>query len=122
MEQGLQTEIGERGMILSGGERQRLALARLWFEKKEITILDEATSAMDNITEELVMDEVVQMLENHTVIAIAHRLSSIMNFDRIVVFHQGQVVGEGTFEKLMEDNFYFTNLYHASVTKEENER
>lgn len=115
MSQGLETEIGERGAVLSGGERQRLALARLWFEKKEITILDEATSAMDNLTEQTVMDEVIHMLENRTVIAIAHRLHSIAGFDKIVVFHQGKIVGLGTFEELMRENSYFMDLYRASV-------
>ena len=115
MEKGLDTEIGERGTVLSGGERQRLALARLWFERKAITLLDEATSAMDNLTEETVMNEVTKLLDHHTVIAIAHRLNSIINFDKIVVFHQGKIVGQGTFEELIKDNAYFIDLYNASV-------
>ncbi|MBE6022563.1 MAG: ABC transporter ATP-binding protein [Cellulosilyticum sp.] len=116
MKKGLETEIGERGMILSGGERQRLAIARLCFERKAITILDEATSAMDNLTEESTMNELTKMLKDQTVIAIAHRLSSIRNFDHIIVFKQGKVVGQGTFDELLKDNEYFIELYNASVS------
>lgn len=115
MPQGLDTALGERGMVLSGGEKQRVALARLWFEQKDITILDEATSAMDMITEEAVMREVTRLLEGRTVIAIAHRLSSIRGFDRIIVFREGHIVGQGAFQQLMEENEYFAKLYHASI-------
>ncbi len=113
MKEGMETEIGERGTILSGGERQRLALARLWFERKEITILDEATSAMDNLTEEQVMNEVTDLLQGQTVIAIAHRLTSISSFDRIIVFHHGTIVAQGSFQSLLSTNEYFSSLYHA---------
>ncbi len=115
MKDGLETMIGERGTILSGGEKQRLALARLWFHENNIVILDEATSAMDNLTEEIVMDEVIHLLKNKTVLAIAHRLNSIKGFDRIIVFHEGKIVEQGTFAELMESNSYFTDLYNASV-------
>lgn len=94
MEHGLDTLIGERGITLSGGERQRVALARLWFEHKEITILDEATSALDNLTEKAVMDAILSLLKERTVIAVAHKLDSIAGFDRIVVFREGTIVGE----------------------------
>lgn len=114
-EKGLATEIGEKGTCLSGGEKQRLALARLWFMPPEVVILDEATSAMDNLTEESVMGEVLKRLENRTVIAIAHRLNSIRGFDRIIVFREGEIVGQGTFEELMSTNQYFAELYRASV-------
>lgn len=114
-EEGLDTEIGEKGTCLSGGEKQRLALSRLWFENPELVILDEATSAMDNLTEENVMREVIQRMEEQTVIAIAHRLNSIIGFDRIVVFREGEIVGQGTFEELMSTDAYFAKLYNASV-------
>lgn len=113
MEAGLDTEIGERGVMLSGGEKQRLALARLWFEKREITILDEATSAMDNITEEAVISKVINLLDDKTVIAVIHRLSSVTYFDRIIVFRNGKIAGQGSFEELMEENQYFADLYNA---------
>ena len=92
--EGLNTEIGEKGTCLSGGEKQRLALARLWFEDSELVILDEATSAMDNLTEENVMKSVMQKMKDKTVIAIAHRLNSIAGFDRIILFREGKIVGQ----------------------------
>lgn len=115
MDHGIDTLIGERGMILSGGERQRLALARLWFQKNNIVILDEATSALDNITEEAVMNEVLSLLSEKTVIAIAHRLTSIINFDRIIVFYDGRIVEQGTFNELLKNGMYFSDLYHKSI-------
>ena len=114
-DKGLDTEIGEKGTCLSGGEKQRLALARLWIRDCEMTILDEATSAMDNLTEEIVMGEIMKKLKNQTVIAIAHRLNSVIGFDRIIVFREGKIVGQGTLEELMNDNIYFKELYSASL-------
>ena len=113
--EGLSTEIGEKGTCLSGGEKQRLALARLWFQTPELVILDEATSAMDNLTEENVMKSVMSKLKDKTVIAIAHRLNSISGFDRIILFKEGKIVGQGTFEELLRTDSYFMDLYHASV-------
>ena len=113
--EGLNTEIGEKGTCLSGGEKQRLALARLWFEDSELVILDEATSAMDNLTEENVMKSVMQKMEDKTVIAIAHRLNSIAGFDRIILFSEGKIVGQGTFEELLRTDSYFMDLYNANV-------
>ncbi len=112
---GLETEIGEKGTCLSGGEKQRLALSRLWFENSELIILDEATSAMDNLTEEYVMNKVIQRLKDKTVIAIAHRLNSIAGFDRIIVFKDGRIIGQGTFDELMKNDAYFIELYNAST-------
>ena len=113
--EGLSTEIGEKGTCLSGGEKQRLALARLWFQTPELVILDEATSAMDNLTEENVMKSVMSKLKDKTVIAIAYRLNSISGFDRIILFREGKIVGQGTFEELLRTDSYFMDLYHASV-------
>lgn len=113
--EGLNTEIGEKGTCLSGGEKQRLALARLWFEDSELVILDEATSAMDNLTEENAMKSVMQKMKDKTVIAIAHRLNSIAGFDRIILFREGKIVGQGTFEELLRTDSYFMDLYNANV-------
>lgn len=113
--EGLNTEIGEKGTCLSGGEKQRLALARLWFEDSDLVILDEATSAMDNLTEENVMKSVMQKMKDKTVIAIAHRLNSIAGFDRIILFKEGRIVGQGTFEELLHTDSYFMDLYNANV-------
>lgn len=113
--EGLNTEIGEKGTCLSGGEKQRLAFARLWFENPELVILDEATSAMDNLTEEIVMKSVMQKMKDKTVITIAHRLNSIAGFDRIILFREGKIVGQGTFEELLHTDSYFKELYNANV-------
>lgn len=108
---GVETRIGEKGACLSGGEKQRLALARLWFDNPDIVVLDEATSALDNVTEGVVMKNVLAQINHATVIAVAHRLASIREFDRIVVFRNGKIVGNGTFEELLENNSYFFDLY-----------
>ncbi|WFR56736.1 ABC transporter ATP-binding protein [Anaerocolumna sp. AGMB13025] len=115
LDNGLDTELGERGTALSGGERQRLALARLWFSKSNIIILDEATSAMDNITEEIVMNRVMDLLRTQTVIVIAHRLNSIRKFEHVFVLREGRIVGQDSFNKLLENNTYFKDLYYAST-------
>lgn len=112
---GLDTEIGEKGTCLSGGEKQRLSLARLWFKDSELVILDEATSAMDNLTEENMMNAIVHRLEKKTVIAIAHRLNSIIDFDRIILFKEGKIVGQGNFKELIQTNAYFKELYTTNM-------
>lgn len=86
LDSGLDTRIGEKGTCLSGGEKQRLALARLWFDHAEIVILDEATSALDNVTESIVMKNVLAQVNDAAVIAIAHRLASIRDFDKSMSF------------------------------------
>lgn len=118
LERGVETRIGEKGTCLSGGEKQRLALAGLWFEEPDIVVLDEATSALDNVTEGIVMKNVLERLKHATVIAVAHRLSSISGFDRIFVFRNGSIVGSGTFEELLANNSYFLELYRRE--KEQN--
>ena len=70
---------------------------------------------MDNITEEAVMNEVMSLLSENTVIAIAHRLTSIINFDRIIVFYDGHIVEQGTFDELLKKGMYFSDLYHKSM-------
>ncbi len=111
LDNGIETRIGEKGACLSGGEKQRLALARLWFDHSELVVLDEATSALDQLTESIVMKNVVEQVGNATVIAIAHRLTAVKGFDRIVVFRDGKIAGSGTFEELLENNSYFSALY-----------
>lgn len=111
LDSGLDTRIGEKGTCLSGGEKQRLALARLWFERAEIVVLDEATSALDNVTESIVMKQVLAQVNDAAVIAIAHRLASIQDFDKIYVFREGGITGSGTFAELLEKNAYFKQLY-----------
>ena len=112
LEHGVNTRIGEKGTCLSGGEKQRLALARLWFDPSEIIVLDEATSALDNVTETIVIQNVLRQVNNATVIAVAHRLTAIHEFDRIIVLKEGKIVGNGTFEELRANNSYFLELYN----------
>ena len=114
----LNIPVGEQGALLSGGEKQRVALARLWVEKREIILLDEATSALDSLTEEYVMEELEELLRGKTVIAVAHRLSSVQNFDRIVAFREGEIIAEGTFDRLLNSSEYFAELYRASQQQE----
>lgn len=114
LEDGLDTELGEKGIRMSGGERQRVALARLFFDDSKIIILDEATSAMDNITEKLVMKNVVNQLNNKTLIVIAHRLETIKDVDKIYVLSDGIIQEEGNYNELLDKNGYFKNLYKTA--------
>ncbi|OPJ64889.1 ABC transporter ATP-binding protein [Clostridium oryzae] len=113
LECGLNTQVGEKGIMLSGGERQRLALARVYFQKAPIVILDEATSALDNITEKLVINNVMKFLKGSTIIIVAHRLNTIQKADSICVLKQGQIVGKGSFRELLDNNDYFKKLWLA---------
>lgn len=114
LENGLDTELGEKGVRMSGGERQRVALARLFFDDSKIIILDEATSAMDNITEKLVMENVVKQLDNKTLVVIAHRLETIKDVDKIYVLSDGIIQEEGKYNELLDKNWYFTKLYKSA--------
>ena len=114
LENGLDTELGEKGVRMSGGERQRVALARLFFDESKIIILDESTSAMDNITEKQVMENIVEKLDNKTLIIIAHRLETIKDVDRIYVLSDGLIKEQGKYEELLDKNGYFTKLYKSA--------
>ena len=114
LDDGLDTELGEKGIRISGGERQRVALARLFFDDSKIIILDEATSAMDNITEKLVMKNIVKQLNNKTLIVIAHRLETIKDVDKIYVLSDGIIQEEGNYNELLDKNGYFKNLYKTA--------
>ena len=114
LEKGLSTELGEKGIRMSGGERQRVALARLFFDNSKIIILDEATSAMDNITEKEVMENVLTKLKDKTIIIIAHRLETIKDVDNIFVLNDGKIVEEGKYQELLDKNGYFKKLYKSS--------
>ncbi len=114
LENGLETELGEKGIRMSGGERQRVALARLFFDDSKILILDEATSAMDNITEKKVMENIVKKLKNKTLIIIAHRLETIKNVDLIYVLSDGVIKEKGTYNELLNKKGYFSKLYKSA--------
>jgi ABC-type multidrug transport system fused ATPase/permease subunit len=110
---GMETEVGERGIMLSGGQRQRLAIARSVLERPEILILDEATSALDLETERRLMRRLDEHRTGLTTIVIAHRLSTIINADRIFVVDQGRVVEEGTHEELLALNMVYASLIRS---------
>ena len=113
LENGLDTELGEKGIRISGGERQRVALARLFFDDSKIIILDEATSAMDNITEKMIMKNIIGQLKNKTLIIIAHRLKTIKDVDTIYVLSNGAIKEYGKYEELLTKNEYFAKLYRS---------
>lgn len=113
LENGLDTELGEKGIKMSGGERQRVALARLFFEESSIVILDEATSAMDNITEKEVMTNIMTNSKDKTLIIIAHRLETIKNVDKILVLSNGKIKEGGTYQELLNKKAYFYNLVNS---------
>ena len=118
LENGVDTEIGERGALLSGGQRQRLAIARAFIKNAPIVILDEATSALDNKSEAVVQKAIDNLMEGRTVFVIAHRLSTVQNADKIVVVNDGRIVEEGTHEELLAiDNGAYKALYNAQFKK-----
>lgn len=114
LEDGYNTEIGERGVKLSGGQKQRIAIARAILENPQILILDEATSALDNESEKLVQDALEKLMENKTTFVIAHRLTTIENSDKIVVLQQGEIKETGTHAELLEKKGLYKSLYNKN--------
>ena len=101
---GLNTIVGDQGILLSGGQRQRIAIARALLKDAPILILDEATSALDSESEQHIQKALDQLMENRTTLVIAHRLSTIENADRIIVLSKGQIVEEGSHDELLNNN------------------
>lgn len=112
----LDTLVGEKGVKLSGGERQRLAFARIIAQKRNILILDEPVSALDNITEQSLMETILQEFKDKTIIIVAHRLNFIKDVDKILVVDQGSVVGEGKFDDLIEHCEAFKALWNRKIS------
>ena len=113
LENGLDTEIGERGVLLSGGQKQRIAIARAFIKNAPIVILDEATSALDNKSEAIVQQAIDNLMKDRTVIVIAHRLSTVQNADKIIVINSGEIVESGTHQELLDKKEAYWALYQA---------
>ena len=108
--QQYQTTVGERGVRLSGGERQRIGIARALYRNPQVLILDEATSSLDNLTEQLVMKEIQKIAGNKTIIMIAHRLSTVKNCDIIFYLEKGELKAQGTYEELIKSSEGFKKI------------
>ena len=120
LKDGLETQIGERGIRLSGGQKQRVAIARAFLKDAPIIILDEATSALDNKAEAIVQKAIDNLMQDKTVFVIAHRLSTIRNANKIVVINQGEIVEEGTHDELLQiENGAYKMLYDMQFKKQE---
>ena len=120
LKDGINTVIGERGVLLSGGQKQRVAIARAFLKDAPIIILDEATSALDNKAEAIVQKAIDNLMQDKTVFVIAHRLSTIQNADKIVVINQGEIVEEGNHEELLNiQNGAYKALYEMQFKKQE---
>jgi ATP-binding cassette, subfamily B, bacterial len=107
---GIETLVGERGVKLSGGQRQRIAIARAFLKDSPLLLLDEATSALDSESEEAIREALGRLMQGRTVVAIAHRLSTVRNFDRVLVLQSGKVVQDGPPDQLVRHNGVYRDL------------
>lgn len=113
--EGYATKVGERGVKLSGGQKQRLSIARAFLKNPPVLVLDEATSALDNKTEQLIQGSLDYLAKNRTTLIIAHRLTTIINADKIVVLQNGEIVETGTHQELMALGGVYKHLYESNL-------
>ncbi|CAE7656930.1 ABCB6, partial [Symbiodinium microadriaticum] len=116
------TQVGERGLRLSGGEKQRIAIARCLLKNPPIVILDEATSALDSVTERSVQDALGRLSLHRTVIIVAHRLSTIMHADNIIVINAGRVVEQGSHRELLDRGGQYQCLWESQYREQQQEQ
>lgn len=116
---GFDTNIGDRGVLLSGGEKQRISIARALVRNPEIIIFDEATSALDAESEKVVQEAINEALKDRTAIIVAHRLSTIIDCDEIIVFDNGKIIEKGTHEELLAKNGLYRKLYEIQFSHQE---
>lgn len=114
---GYDTVVGEGGVNLSGGQRQRLAIARAFVQKTEIILFDEATSALDNETQEAIQEAINNLQKDYTIMIIAHRLSTVVNCDRILFLNEGKIEAMGTHKELLKKCENYKHLYEAEMEK-----
>src|SRR5476651_845235 len=108
---GLDAHVGERGVKLSGGQRQRIAIARVLLKNAPILVMDEATSSLDSITERFIQDKLDEIMEDKTVLVVAHRLSTVAHLDRILVFDNGRVIEDGSHAQLLRQGGQYARLW-----------
>jgi len=113
---GLDTMVGDRGVLLSGGQRQRVSIARALLKNAPILILDEATSALDSESERVIQDALEELMHNRTTLVIAHRLSTVERADRILVMDSGQVIESGAHEELIAANGQYASLHRMQFS------
>ncbi len=113
--QGYETLVGERGIKLSGGQRQRIAIARAFLKDTRIVVLDEATSALDSVTEHLIQQSLLRLMQGRTVIVVAHRLSTLLQMDRLLVFDDGRIVEDGTHKQLLAADEGYARMWRMQA-------